>query len=252
MERSPTPEQLAEIVDAARYVVRTAVETFCVAGQPELPGYPDTSRSVEVLRGIARLERVLNPCRIPFGAPGRRSLGVSGWSDVLRLGRAVAWLRELLDLILASWGLQALCGARAYMLVTEGSEFTGELRPGIALVRTPKEWPPKIDRAVLDGMQTAATWIAEIIAFSATHEGSDAAPAAAGRRDVDPNMTNKTEIIMGDKYENVQGSTVVSRSEVKGSFNQTRNDHSTKAATGGAWKWLTTGLWTSIKKLFGW
>ena len=67
-----------------------------------------------------------------------------------------------------------------------------------------------------------------------------------------PNVTKKTEIIMGDKYENLQGSTVVSRSEVKGSFNWTRDGHSTKDAGGGVWKWVTTVLWTFIKKRLGW
>ena len=75
---------------------------------------------------------------------------------------------------------------------------------------------------------------------------------SCGQGGVDSNVTNKTEIIMGDKYENVQGSTVVSRSEVKGSFNRTRDGHSTKGATGGVWKWLRTVAWAGVKKRFGW
>jgi hypothetical protein len=75
---------------------------------------------------------------------------------------------------------------------------------------------------------------------------------SGGRGGVDSNVTNKTEIIMGDKYENVQGSTVVSRSEVKGSVYRTRDDHSTKGATGGVWRWLRTVAWSGVKKRFGW
>jgi len=79
-----------------------------------------------------------------------------------------------------------------------------------------------------------------------------ARPPGDGQGGVDLNVTNKTEIIMGDKYENVQGSTVVSRSEVKGSVYRTRDDHSTKGATGGVWKWLTTVAWRGIKNRLGW
>ena len=55
---------------------------------------------------------------------------------------------------------------------------------------------------------------------------------------------------LSDDY--VLGSTVVSRSAVKGSVYRTRDDHSTKGATGGVWKWLRTGLWSFVKKRFGW
>jgi hypothetical protein len=63
------------------------------------------------------------------------------------------------------------------------------------------------------------------------------------------NIDNRTTV-MGDV--NLRESPVTTGSSIDRSFNRTRDDHSTKGATGGVWKWLSSGLWSFVKKRFGW
>ena len=240
MERLPTPEQLASIVDAARHLIRTAFETFCVDGQVDPPGFSSGNRWCEMPRAILHLERLFNPSRIIFGSPRRHAIGVAGWPDVTRLGRALSWLRELLDLILTSWKLEPLCGADGYILLSEGSDFTGELRPGITLIRTPTIWPPKIDRAIIDGMHTATTWITEVVGIAIT-PGAVGVGQGGGDRILERAMPGSIgTYVAGDVNSATQGSNIAALSPNSGPLTQT--------TAGAAKPNPLTLVWQSVRK----
>lgn len=99
----PSREQMRLIVDAAGGLLAT-VERWKRCR--ELPAYPQERGNLAALAALFRIERALNPYRIPWGDGRRTELGARVWPDEVIEG--LVWLRALADLAINRRGLEAM------------------------------------------------------------------------------------------------------------------------------------------------
>lgn len=156
-QKIPSSERLKAIVEATKRFIGTVQRNFFIAGQVDPPGYSTSLRIVQLIKAITDLERELNPRKIPFGGNGRKAFGSSNWPAGFELVNQLVWLRNLTDGIIRSWQLEPIC---------EGKRFTHT---------DASDWPPKIEKAVLESMLTAAISIEEIAGQSEGTQRSDKA-----------------------------------------------------------------------------
>ena len=105
----PPREQMTAVVVAARELFRV---TRRWREHSRLPGYPAERGNSTAVEALFRLERALNPRCLGWGRPGRKELHVECWPTPVADG--IAWLRNLLDLILERNGLRSLATATDY------------------------------------------------------------------------------------------------------------------------------------------
>ena len=179
----PSAEQLIRVSDAAINLVDAAEKTFCISGQDDPFRFPSYVRPRYMPFAILRLERALNPRRLAFDDPRRHRILRHGWAWEVSDG--LSWLRKLHDEVLVAWQVEALCGPKCVFLLisrlvapdqiddrtgqTTKMAWWGDLygllysksHDGMVEIEMPKDWPPKIDRAILESMTIAASWIKE-------------------------------------------------------------------------------------------
>lgn len=164
IQQTPTREQLDKIVGAAHYFIRTAYETDCVVGQVETPGADSSALPPpEVILAIRQVEKVLNPGRIPFGAPDRNATVVSKWPDVMKLSRELRRIRTLHDGILTSWGIRGLCEGKRLSFFTPGVRFGAPPREDEVRIEVNPDKPLRIEPDTLAGMSVAAKRVCEVV-----------------------------------------------------------------------------------------
>ena len=180
----PSAEQLIEVSDAAINLADAAQKSFCISGQDDPFSFPHYVRPRQIPYAILRLERALNPRCLAFDDPLRPQIMTHGWP--VNVADGLGWLRRLHDEVLVAWNVEALCGTKCVLLLQSrlvaphqidrnGKTikaswwvdfqrlFDSKSHDGVVQIEMPQDWPPKIDRAILESMAIAASWIKEAV-----------------------------------------------------------------------------------------
>ncbi len=184
----PTPDELQEITAAAMDVVQVARDIGIIRGETAPPGSSD-GECVHFISAVARLEHALNPRRLPFGHLGRRRTETAAWPRRVLLG--LMRLRNLSDELLKALGMEVLADERADMagppdwcVVQSRESIPKDHPPGVRYVTVQRDWPPKIDPAVINSVERAALFLRD----AATRADGEPALATATVSAPPPNM----------------------------------------------------------------
>jgi hypothetical protein len=113
----PTRDEMRAIAEAARALLKIVRRWQKYA---HLPGYPVERGNQSALNALFGLERALNPKRLPWDHKGRGSLPVRNWGNNAADG--VAWLRDLLDLLMVKNNLESMAAAPDFDSWAAGSQ----------------------------------------------------------------------------------------------------------------------------------
>ncbi|MCC7313265.1 MAG: hypothetical protein IT419_00475 [Planctomycetes bacterium] len=163
-EQVPSPARLRHISNLALEVVSTLEETFLVSDMTAPPGFPRYADS-ELFLPCRTLARELKPENL--WSDGPPSILVAGWP--LALGRSLDWLRGAFLELLKTLRLEPL------MTLARPSLSRQDKGPVLGIPKDPsspfynepicvgKDWPPKVDRTLVESIRAAAHGVLEIV-----------------------------------------------------------------------------------------
>jgi hypothetical protein len=121
--RIPSAEELASIAAALRSLLKTFEQYKLFLDDPSGPigdGVPtiamlatDALCRTEMQGSFCRLERLLNPRRLPYGSPELASIVVRGWPPQVMTGLSV--LNHHVDQLIRRWDIPEVCDNRTMM-----------------------------------------------------------------------------------------------------------------------------------------
>ena len=138
----PSIDFLRDMVRHVGRIVRDLDEGGMIEGSTE---GDDGLYGFGVSEGVALLERLWNPRKIPYGGNGRKAFIASGWPDGYRLMRPMRRIHDAIDELIELWQLQHVCEGKPYM-----RSGTGPL------------YPP-VPQSLVETLSKEATWIVEYV-----------------------------------------------------------------------------------------
>lgn len=153
-QRSRERERHQAIISAAHSLADSIDATFAVKDEPEPECFPDFHRSPILVLAAERLEKLLNPKRLPFGATGRTAFSGTSLQAIM----AQTWLRQLLDEMLIEWRMEPLAEDKPWCQRSEGVKGLDD--NATTTVRVERGFEPKATRQKVIALRQAAASLA--------------------------------------------------------------------------------------------